>query len=92
MSVPSVPVPPVLRDAGRHLAVQATEVVDQVTRQVTGRLAGPLAGPLGRLGAVAEDVAYVGVGLAVLEFQRLQVRRRELTKALAAVRQPFVSN
>jgi hypothetical protein len=30
----------------------------------------------------AKDAAYVSVGLSVIAFQRLQVRRHELTKAL----------
>jgi hypothetical protein len=31
---------------------------------------------------IAKDAAYVSVGLGVIAFQRLQVRRNELTKAL----------
>jgi hypothetical protein len=31
---------------------------------------------------VAKDAAYVSVGLGVIAFQRLQVRRNELTKTL----------
>lgn len=33
---------------------------------------------------LARDAAYVAVGFGVLNFQRAQVRRRELAKALAA--------
>jgi len=33
--------------------------------------------------AVVKDAAYVSVGLGVIAFQRLQVRRNELSKALA---------
>ena len=33
--------------------------------------------------STAEDVAYVSVGLGVIAFQRLQVRRNELGKALS---------
>ncbi len=38
--------------------------------------------PLDELASTAKDVAYVSVGLGVLAFQRLQVRRNELSKAL----------
>jgi hypothetical protein len=31
---------------------------------------------------IAKDAAYVSVGLGVIAFQRLQVRRNELTKTL----------
>ena len=31
---------------------------------------------------IAKDAAYVSVGLGVIAFQRLQVRRNEITKAL----------
>jgi hypothetical protein len=37
---------------------------------------------LERVGAFARDALYVGVGLAVLGIQQLQVRRRELEKLL----------
>jgi hypothetical protein len=37
---------------------------------------------LERLGAMARDAFYIGVGLAVLSIQQLQVRRRELEKLL----------
>jgi hypothetical protein len=33
--------------------------------------------------AAVKDAAYVSVGLGVIAFQRLQVRRNELSKALA---------
>ena len=33
-----------------------------------------------------KDAAYVSVGLGVIAFQRLQVRRTELTKAIAGPR------
>ncbi len=33
--------------------------------------------------SVVKDAAYVSVGLGVIAFQRLQVRRNELSKALA---------
>ena len=38
--------------------------------------------PLDDLRASARDALYVGVGLGVLGFQRLQVQRRELERAL----------
>ena len=41
--------------------------------------------PLGvpsRLTEVARDATYVGIGLAVLGFQRAQVQRRQLLRAL----------
>jgi hypothetical protein len=34
------------------------------------------------LANTVKDTAYVGVGLGVIAFQRLQVRRQELSKAL----------
>lgn len=33
---------------------------------------------------VVKDAAYVSVGLGVIAFQRMQVRRNELNKAMAA--------
>lgn len=33
---------------------------------------------------VAKEATYAGIGLAVLSYQRLQVRRRELERALRA--------
>ncbi len=38
--------------------------------------------PVEDLANVAKDAAYVSVGLGVIAFQRLQVRRNELAKAL----------
>lgn len=38
--------------------------------------------PLDDLTNAAKDVAYVSVGLGVMAFQRLQVRRNELTRTL----------
>jgi hypothetical protein len=38
--------------------------------------------PLDDLRRGARDVVYTGVGLGILGFQRLQVQRRELEKAL----------
>lgn len=38
--------------------------------------------PFDELTDTVKDAAYVSVGLSVLAFQRLQVRRNELTKAL----------
>jgi hypothetical protein len=38
---------------------------------------------LARLGQVAEDAAYITVGLGVLGVQKLQVRRREMMRARA---------
>lgn len=35
------------------------------------------------LANVAKDAAYVSVGLGVIAFQRLQVRRNELTKTIS---------
>jgi hypothetical protein len=42
----------------------------------------PLDDPLGELGRRVRDVLYTGVGLGVLGFQRLQVRRRDLESTL----------
>ena len=39
--------------------------------------------PLDDVGDVVKDAAYVTVGLGVIAFQRLQVRRNELSKALS---------
>jgi hypothetical protein len=39
--------------------------------------------PVDDLTNVVKDAAYVSVGLGVIAFQRLQVRRNELTKALS---------
>ena len=41
--------------------------------------------PLDDLTNAAKDVAYVSVGLGVMAFQRLQVRRNELEKTLSTV-------
>ena len=38
--------------------------------------------PVEDLASAVKDAAYVSVGLGVIAFQRLQVRRNELTKAL----------
>jgi len=38
--------------------------------------------PLEDITATAKDAAYTAVGIGVLVYQRLQVRRRELQKAL----------
>jgi hypothetical protein len=38
--------------------------------------------PLDDVAGVVKDAAYVSVGLGVIAFQRLQVRRTELAKAL----------
>jgi hypothetical protein len=40
---------------------------------------------LAKLPAAAKDVGYVTVGLAVLTFQKAQVRRQELKKTFSAV-------
>ena len=40
--------------------------------------------PIDDVASVAQDAAYVSLGLGVIAFQRLQVRRHELHKALAA--------
>ncbi len=40
--------------------------------------------PLDDVTAVAKDAAYVTVGLSVIAFQRLQVRRNELAKAISS--------
>ena len=42
--------------------------------------------PLDDVGKTLQDVAYVGVGLGVLAFQRAQVRRQELRKDLSRLR------
>ncbi|MGQ0832144.1 MAG: hypothetical protein ACT4OV_10740 [Microthrixaceae bacterium] len=39
--------------------------------------------PVDDLTNAAKDAAYVSVGLGVIAFQRLQVRRNEMTKALS---------
>lgn len=39
--------------------------------------------PIDDLTNAAKEAAYVSVGLGVIAFQRLQVRRNELTKALS---------
>lgn len=38
--------------------------------------------PLDELASTAKDVAYVSIGLGVIAFQRLQVRRNELGRSL----------
>ena len=43
-----------------------------------------LQNPLDDVTAAVKDAAFVTVGLGVIAFQRLQVRRNELTKALSA--------
>lgn len=37
--------------------------------------------PIDDIAHIAKDVAYVTVGLGVIAFQRLQVRRNELSKS-----------
>lgn len=39
--------------------------------------------PVDDVAHAVKDAAYVSVGLGVIAFQRLQVRRNELTKALS---------
>jgi hypothetical protein len=39
--------------------------------------------PVDDLANVIKDATYVSVGLGVIAFQRLQVRRNELTKAIS---------
>jgi hypothetical protein len=39
--------------------------------------------PVEELTTAVRDAAYVSVGLGVIAFQRLQVRRNELTKAIS---------
>jgi len=39
---------------------------------------------MAELGQMLKDAAYVGVGFGVLTFQRAQVRRQEITKAIEA--------
>ena len=39
--------------------------------------------PIDDVASAAKDAAYVSVGLGVIAFQRLQVRRQELHKALS---------
>jgi hypothetical protein len=39
--------------------------------------------PLDDVASVVQDAAYVSVGLGVIAFQRLQVRRQELGRALS---------
>lgn len=40
--------------------------------------------PVDEISNVVKDAAYVSVGLGILAFQRLQVRRQELKKRLEA--------
>lgn len=40
--------------------------------------------PVDEVAQVAKDAAYVSVGLGILAFQRIQVRRHELKKAVGA--------
>lgn len=40
--------------------------------------------PVEDLAEVVKDAAYVSVGLGLIAFQRIQVRRNELTKAMSA--------
>jgi hypothetical protein len=40
--------------------------------------------PIDDVASAAKDAAYVSVGLGVIAFQRLQVRRNELKKALGS--------
>lgn len=56
------------------MAVLAATVTDMADR--------PLDALLSQVSAVATDALYVTVGLGVLGFQRLQVRRRELEAQL----------
>jgi hypothetical protein len=44
--------------------------------------------PLDDIRNGARDVVYTGVGLGILGFQKLQVRRRELEKALGVELSP----
>ena len=48
--------------------------------------------PFDELRRGARDVVYTGVGLSVLGFQKLQVRRRELEKALGVDLPPGVDS
>lgn len=43
--------------------------------------------PLDDVAEAVKDAAYVSVGLGVIAFQRLQVRRTELAKSLSAPRE-----
>lgn len=40
--------------------------------------------PVDEISNVVKEAAYVSVGLGILAFQRVQVRRQELKKALEA--------
>lgn len=40
--------------------------------------------PIDDVAHAVKDAAYVSVGLGVIAFQRLQVRRQEITRALSA--------
>ena len=55
--------------------VPVVRQVSRATRSATGRV-GDLAS------RVAKDTTYTAVGLGVLTWQRLQVRRRELERSL----------
>jgi hypothetical protein len=50
-----------------------------ISRQYPGLMSRP---QIDEVATIVQDVAYVSVGLGVLAFQRLQVRRHEITKNL----------
>lgn len=56
--------------------------VTQLASQANQRAADLAKGATGRATDLARDAAYVTVGLGILTFQRAQVRRRELERAL----------
>jgi len=56
-----------------------------ISRSATGRSAifsGPLSWPVMRALKNLENAAYVAIGFGVIGFNKLQVRRHELTKQL----------
>jgi len=55
--------------------VPAIRQVSRATRSATGRVSGMAT-------RVAKDTTYTAVGLGVLTWQRLQVRRREFERSL----------
>ncbi len=54
-------------------------------QELAGRGYGPgmARSPIDDVAEVVKDAAYVSVGLGLIAFQRLQVRRNELSKALS---------
>lgn len=56
--------------------------VAQLAAEANKRGAALARGTTGRVAELARDATYVTVGLGILTFQRAQVRRREIERAL----------